>query len=194
MLGFISSLWGWCELFWDWSWVHHTWLTGWRMETLGWLVTGEEASTQKEIQARLWDLIVWGGDEASMRPGTGSHTFQGPGAKDSGGIQKCLCAQKRVPSRQRCRLVTLVFQEGHQSSFPDGLSSEFPVRAMLQDSLKRKKEINKQIITQNKDETNKNKTPKERTSSGCFWDVPSGQWSPVSLCVPRAALSPVPGT
>jgi hypothetical protein len=32
------------------------------METPGWLVTGEEASTQKEMQPRLWDLMmVWEG-------------------------------------------------------------------------------------------------------------------------------------
>lgn len=58
---------------------------------------------------------------------------------------------------------------------------------MLQDSFKRKKKvINKQIIKQNKDKQKQN--PKERTSSGCYWDVPSGQLSPLSLCVLRAAL------
>lgn len=57
------------------------------------LVTGEEASIQKEIQARLGGLMV-GESEASMRAGAGSHTFQGSGAKGLGGIQKYLCAQK----------------------------------------------------------------------------------------------------
>lgn len=46
--------------------------------------TGEEASIQKDIQTRLWDLMVWE-SEASMRPGAGSYPSQGSGVKDSGG-------------------------------------------------------------------------------------------------------------
>lgn len=56
--------------------------------------TGEEASIQKDIQTRLWDLMVWE-SEASMRPGAGSYPSQGSGVKDSGGESRSVCVLRK---------------------------------------------------------------------------------------------------
>lgn len=53
----------------------------WKCPASNW----ERGIHKREIQARLWDLANWG-SEASVKPEAGSHTSQGSGAKDSGGI------------------------------------------------------------------------------------------------------------
>lgn len=60
--------------------------------------TGEEASIQKDIQTRLWDLMVWE-SEASMRPGAGSYPSQGSGVKDSGGNSEVSVCSEKDPNQ-----------------------------------------------------------------------------------------------